>query len=167
MFIPHDTYVCSLCLYICIISSFAKETYDNTYVYCVLMFMSDGTYVQTCLCLMIHMCARCVCTYASPALLQKRPMMIHLFDVCSCLCLMVHMYHHRSLLQKSWWYRCIIRRAWCLHICTIRHKHEHTINICIIIGLFGKRADDTYVQTQGAWWYTRTDTASTHMYHQT
>jgi len=65
MFIPHDTYVCSLCLYICIISSFAKETYDNTYVYCVLMFMSDGTYVQTCLCLMIHMCARCVCTCVS------------------------------------------------------------------------------------------------------
>jgi len=61
-------------LHMCIISSSAKETYDNTYVYCVLMFMSDDTYVQTsgahddtyvpsCLYLIIHMCARCVCTY--------------------------------------------------------------------------------------------------------
>jgi len=31
----------------CIPSSFAKETYGNALVYCVRMFMSEGTYVRT------------------------------------------------------------------------------------------------------------------------
>jgi len=72
--------------YACVSSAlFAKETYDNTYFYCVLMFMSGGTWK----------CSLCY-TCASSAPLQKRPMITHMFIVCSCLCLMIHMCRHQA-----------------------------------------------------------------------
>jgi len=127
--------------------------------------------VCSCLCLMVHMyrhvyvwwyiCvlavsvrvyhqAPCVCTYVSSALLPKRPMIIHMFIVCSCLCLMVHMCRHQARLMIHLYHQLFCKRDLWWYICTIRHKHEHTSNKCIIIGLFCKRAGDTYVQTQRA-----------------
>ena len=134
------------------------------------------------------MCARCVCTYVSSALLQKRPMMIHLyhhFYIWWYICVLpvsVHMYCQApcvctcvlsALCVAPVLYMCIISSfaketyddtyvcSLCLYICIASSLClllcytcvSSGINICIIIGLFWKRADDTYVQTQGAWWY--------------
>jgi len=46
-YICTDTGTKELMTHMCIINSFAKETYDDTLVYCVLMFMSGDADVQT------------------------------------------------------------------------------------------------------------------------
>jgi len=138
IFISDGIYVCPLCLYICIISSFAKETYDDT-------FVSSFLY------LMVYMCAPCVCTYV-----LSGSLCLYMCIISSlCRSCVVHVYHQLFCKRDLWWYICVLPvsvhmyrqlsvSAPVLHMCIIRHKHMYHHRSLL----------------KKSWWYICTDTGS-------
>jgi len=173
----HREHTINICIvmfiwYICVLPLLCALCGKAWWYICTDIGSTQSKYVSSFLYLMVYMCARCVCTYVSSGSLClhiriiRLPVSVHMYYQAPCVCTCVL----SALCVAPVLYMCIISSfaketyddtyvcSLCLYICIVSSQClllcytyvSLDINICIIIGLFCKRADDTYVQTQGA-----------------